>query len=222
MIETKKYEKGTLGWLREQAKKDGFDNIKSWQIWKTCRKIKNIEQVEKTFGDKINDENISDFYRFWSKVDIKDNKEECWNWTAYIKPEGYGQLHIEGGTIYAHRMAYVLTKGTISDGLEVQHLCNNARCCNPNHLEIGDQHKNVEYMVKCGRQAKGENISQSKMTEDQVREIHKLYKEQRRLHPLYKKWQITWPIAKKFGIIKEQVDNIISGRQWHHIYLEEY
>lgn len=28
------HEKGTLGWLRERAKKDGFDNIRDWQNWK--------------------------------------------------------------------------------------------------------------------------------------------------------------------------------------------
>lgn len=34
MTKNKKCEKGTLGWLREQAKKDGFDNIGKWQNWK--------------------------------------------------------------------------------------------------------------------------------------------------------------------------------------------
>lgn len=38
MTENKKYEKGSLGWLREQqkikAKKDGFDNIGDWLKWK--------------------------------------------------------------------------------------------------------------------------------------------------------------------------------------------
>jgi len=35
MPEDKISEKGTLGWIREQAKKDGFeDNIRGWQIWK--------------------------------------------------------------------------------------------------------------------------------------------------------------------------------------------
>lgn len=33
-MEIKKYEKGTLGWFREQANRDGFDNIRKWQNWK--------------------------------------------------------------------------------------------------------------------------------------------------------------------------------------------
>lgn len=34
MIEEKKeYKKYTLGWLRERAKKAGFENIRDWQKW---------------------------------------------------------------------------------------------------------------------------------------------------------------------------------------------
>ena len=30
MVENEKYSKDSLGWLREQAKKDGFDDIQKW------------------------------------------------------------------------------------------------------------------------------------------------------------------------------------------------
>jgi len=29
----KNFPKGSIGWLKEQAKKDGFDNIRDWQNW---------------------------------------------------------------------------------------------------------------------------------------------------------------------------------------------
>ena len=35
----KKHKKGTLGWFRDQANKDGFDNIRCWQIWKKEQKV---------------------------------------------------------------------------------------------------------------------------------------------------------------------------------------
>lgn len=35
----------------------------------------------------------------------------------------------------AHRVAYLLTHGHIPDGLELDHLCRNRRCVNPDHLE---------------------------------------------------------------------------------------
>ena len=41
-----KYEKGSLGWLIEQAKKDGFDNVRNWQNWKRDLKNKQIKRQE--------------------------------------------------------------------------------------------------------------------------------------------------------------------------------
>lgn len=213
---------GTLGWLREQAEKDGFDSIRKWQNWKRYGKdFKNISLVEKIMNEnKIKMKDIEMFYRFWSKVDIKDNIEECWNWKAYVNKRGYGTFKYNCATFGAHRMAYVLTKGLSNGWLQVQHLCNNGMCCNPSHLELGDNCKNVEYMIECERQSKGEKNGQSKLTEDQVREVHKLYNELRKLHPGYRQWQFTEPIAQKFNITKEEIGNIIHGRNWHYIYEE--
>lgn len=110
MTENKKYEKGSLGWLREQAKKDDFgDDIKGWQNWERKKindkrrrtsnilKFKNMTQNIDRVVDileenkvKIRDELV--FYKFWSHVDIKDNIKECWNWTGYIKDNEYGQF----------------------------------------------------------------------------------------------------------------------------------
>ena len=75
-------------------------------------------------------------------MDIKENIEECWDWTSYIRPSGYGGYCTSITDNYqAHRMAYMLSKGSIP----VQHLCNNPICCNPNHLELGDHSKNMQY-----------------------------------------------------------------------------
>lgn len=52
MTENKKYEKGTLGWFREQqkikAKKDGFDNVDDWLKWKN-------RTIEEKYGKKFAD-----------------------------------------------------------------------------------------------------------------------------------------------------------------------
>jgi len=45
-MENKKCEKYTLGWLREQAKKDGFDSLTDWNNWK---RQKNIEEKVEEF-----------------------------------------------------------------------------------------------------------------------------------------------------------------------------
>ena len=184
--------------------------------------LEKIKYVEKIFGDKINKENILYYHRFWKKVDIKENIEKCWDWTSYIHPSGYGGYWTSITDSYqAHRMAYMLSKGSIPEGSQVQHLCNNPICCNPNHLELGDHSKNMQYRARCRRyNNKGEDNPNSRLTDDQVREIHKLYKEQRKLQPEYMQWQITGPIAKKFGISQQYVNNILAGRVWNHIYEE--
>lgn len=70
--------------------------------------------------------------RFWAKV---DKSGECWEWTASLKPNGYGSFVFEGRTWYAHRLAYTLARGEIPHGLQLDHLCRNRACVNPDHLE---------------------------------------------------------------------------------------
>lgn len=43
----------------------------------------------------------------------------------------------------AHRFAYELHKGPIPKGLEIDHLCRNTLCVNPNHLEAVTHRENV-------------------------------------------------------------------------------
>lgn len=69
--------------------------------------------------------------RFWEKVDKTDT---CWNWTA-ANVLGYGRFSVGGRLVSAHRFSYELEHGPIADGLQIDHLCRNTRCVNPEHLE---------------------------------------------------------------------------------------
>jgi len=72
--------------------------------------------------------------RFWSKVQ-KIEGDKCWVWTACKDPNGYGRFRLpDGRTALAHRVAYLLEKGEIPDGMELDHKCNNPTCVNPSHL----------------------------------------------------------------------------------------
>jgi len=179
--------------------------------------MKEIKNIENIFKDKINNENRWDFYHFWSKVDIKDNIEECWDWTNSTLGTGYGRYWYpsKNKMELAHRVAYMLSKGTIPDKLQVQHICNNRKCCNPYHLELGDNSKNQRYLIKCGRRNNnGEGSSFSILTSDQVRDIHRLHKK----NPVLRNWQI----AEIFKVNQSTVSRIISGETWPHIYEEFY
>jgi len=78
--------------------------------------------------------------KFMSKVKKTDN---CWIWTAYKNNLGYGRFCINGITPLAHRISYELFKGYIPQGLELDHLCRNPSCVNPDHLEAVTHKENM-------------------------------------------------------------------------------
>jgi len=69
--------------------------------------------------------------RFWSKV---EKTSKCWNWKAGTDGR-YGLFKLNGKDEKAHRVAYLLEKGSIPEGLSLDHLCFNKLCVNPAHLE---------------------------------------------------------------------------------------
>lgn len=59
----------------------------------------------------------------------------CWNWMGHRDPDGYGRISIKRQARLVHRVSYEFYVGPIPAGLQLDHLCRNRACFNPEHLE---------------------------------------------------------------------------------------
>ena len=66
----------------------------------------------------------------------------CWEWTGAKSEDGYGQVNIGGKQEYVHRVMYQLFVGPVNNNRELDHLCRNRACCNPEHLEAVSSREN--------------------------------------------------------------------------------
>lgn len=108
----------------------------------------------------VTHETIED--RFNRQIEI-DEDTGCWNFTGNGKgsgrmagrpargngslDHGYGQLWHGGKKVMAHRWSYENYVGPIPDGSQIDHLCRNRKCCNPEHLEPVSQNQNIKRMM---------------------------------------------------------------------------
>ena len=141
---------------------------------------------------------------FLAKV---DRSGSCWLWTAATDPDGYGRFRFDGENRKAPRVAYALAVGHITDGLCVLHRCDNPRCVRPSHLFVGSRQDNNLDRTAKGRDAKGVQLPQSKLTPAAVSEIH------RRLQS----GEPQVSIAHAMGVSKATICEIKKGRYWRHV-----
>jgi hypothetical protein len=85
--------------------------------------------------------NLTPEERFWQKVNKTDT---CWIWVGSKNDEAYGNFNHNGTVVKAHRFAYELLKGPIPKDRELDHLCRNPSCVNPEHLEAVTHQENMK------------------------------------------------------------------------------
>ena len=79
--------------------------------------------------------------RFLTKIEIAPNG--CWIWTGALNNGGYGVITKTGSRVGTHQISYELYKGAIPEGCEIDHLCRNPSCANPDHLEAVTHRENL-------------------------------------------------------------------------------
>ena len=153
--------------------------------------------------------------RFEEKF-IPEPMSGCWLWTACRDGHGYGMFRMDGTTLRANRVSYERYVGPIASGQIVRHKCDNPRCINPNHLELGTYKENTADMHKRHRAAnkgpKGTAHPKVLLTDAQVLEIRALWNK----GGMYLK-----EIAMRYGIAVSTVRSIAGGKNWKHLPLTE-
>jgi hypothetical protein len=156
--------------------------------------------------------------RFWAKVVKHDGPDACWEWTACLFHNGYGQIRIAGKNRGAHRVSWEMAHGPIPPETQVLHHCDNRRCVRPDHLFLGTHTDNMRDMstkgrgrpgltVKPERAPRGVRNGNSKLTEDDVREIRHL-----------SQGGVSYAdIAIEFGVTAGLIGHIVRRLIWRHI-----
>lgn len=147
--------------------------------------------------------------RFWEKVEKTEN---CWIWKGISDKKGYGRIQYLSKSWTAHRLSYFLIYGEIPKGLIVCHHCDNPPCVKPDHLFIGTYSDNMQDMIKKGRNRlrnRGKwNRGGSRLTDEQVKEIRRLY--------VLRVTSSSY-LAKKFEVHRSTIGDIIRRKTWKHI-----
>lgn len=74
----------------------------------------------------------------------KPNEDGCHIWQRGLTGSGYGTFCMEGKNRLAHQVAWFQAHGEWApSGLVLDHLCNNPRCVNPDHLRVTDHRTNI-------------------------------------------------------------------------------
>lgn len=71
-------------------------------------------------------------------------EDGCWLWLGATWANGYGKTSTPiTGTRIAHRALYAQARGAAPEGMDLDHLCRQRLCVNPDHLEPVTRQENI-------------------------------------------------------------------------------
>ena len=132
----------------------------------------------------------------------------CWIWMPALYPKGYGIAYSGNKVWRAHRLAWALANGREPGRKFVCHKCDIPSCVNPDHLFLGTTNENMADMVAKGRSPRGEKHPRAILTDADVYEMRRLYKE------------CSVPVrdlAVKFGVALRTAYDVIRYKKWRHV-----
>jgi hypothetical protein len=121
----------------------------------------------------------------------------CWTWLRGKTTNGYGiarRAATGKKALYAHRLYYEVVMGAIPAGMEIDHLCRNRDCVNPDHLESVTPAVNSQ-RGNC-----------AKLTPQQIEEIR-----------AFAPHSTKADLARQYGITPTNVSTIVRRESWKEI-----
>lgn len=86
----------------------------------------------------------------------------CLEWTGADNGgepgEEYGKIRVHGKNTYAHRYAWERINGAVLDGMFVDHMCLNPRCCEVTHLRLASNKQNLEHRAGAQKNNKSSGV----------------------------------------------------------------
>ena len=131
-------------------------------------------------------------------VEDRGYKTPCWVWQRNLNPKGYGTKGKGDGTkgtVATHIWYWENKFGKVPEGKQLDHLCRQRSCCNPEHLEPVTNAENTQRGLTAVV-SPDEVISIRSMVSGGMRQTD---------------------VARRLGISRAIVHGIISGRTWRNI-----
>lgn len=130
-------------------------------------------------------------------------QDDCMIWTRCLNTDGYPRMGITGNSnIKVHRLVYELYNNVDATGKVVRHKCDNPKCINPEHLEIGTPADNMRDR---------DTRDRSGSAKLKIKDVHLI-----RQLLAQGQYQVK-EIAKMFNVGVNTIYFIRLGKTWKHI-----